>query len=155
MMVAELMLSASTMVVVKTKLNKNKQRLIITIPHIFDLHHFMRNDFYCFKLVNDSSCAVISEFQPALQQRSGALLVLNNNARSVIEQRVGGNQAIIGMMVESYLKEGNQPFPRPAAELCYGVSITDACLGWEATARMLYWAQEQVAQKTGSVPLSA
>jgi 3-deoxy-7-phosphoheptulonate synthase len=75
--------------------------------------------------------------------------------RSVIEQRVGGNQAIIGMMVESYLKEGNQPFPRPAAELCYGVSITDACLGWEATERMLYWAQEQLAQKIGSVPVSA
>ena len=75
--------------------------------------------------------------------------------RSVIEQRLGGNQAIIGMMVESYLKEGSQPFPRPAAELCYGVSITDACLGWEATERMLYWAQEQVAQKTGSVPVSA
>jgi 3-deoxy-7-phosphoheptulonate synthase len=75
--------------------------------------------------------------------------------RSVIEQRLGGNQAIIGMMVESYLKEGNQPFPRPAAELCYGVSITDACLGWEATERMLYWAQQQVAQKRGSVPVIA
>jgi len=75
--------------------------------------------------------------------------------QSVVAQRLGGNQAIIGMMVESYLKEGNQPFPRPAAELCYGVSITDACLGWEATERMLYWAQEQLSQKIGSVPVSA
>lgn len=64
--------------------------------------------------------------------------------RSVIDQRLKGNRAIIGMMVESYLKEGNQPFPRNAAELCYGVSITDACLGWDATERMLRWAGDKV-----------
>ena len=65
--------------------------------------------------------------------------------RSVIGQRVEGNRAIIGIMVESYLEEGNQPFPRPLAELRYGVSITDACLGWEATERMLRWAHERLA----------
>jgi 3-deoxy-7-phosphoheptulonate synthase len=64
--------------------------------------------------------------------------------RSVIEQRVNGNQAIIGLMLESYLQEGNQVFPRPAAELRYGVSITDACLGWEATERLLRWAGEKL-----------
>ena len=57
--------------------------------------------------------------------------------RSVIDQRVAGTRSIIGLMVESYLEEGNQPFPQPVAELRYGVSITDACLGWEATERML------------------
>jgi 3-deoxy-7-phosphoheptulonate synthase len=66
--------------------------------------------------------------------------------RSVIEQRKQGNRAIIGAMVESYLEEGNQPFPRKVSELCYGVSITDACLGWEATERMLRWAKEQLAE---------
>jgi 3-deoxy-7-phosphoheptulonate synthase len=66
--------------------------------------------------------------------------------RSVIEQRLQSNRAIIGMMVESYLKEGNQPFPQKQAELCYGVSITDACLGWEATERMLRWANDKLAQ---------
>ena len=40
-------------------------------------------------------------------------------------------------MVESYLKEGNQPFPRARSELEYGVSITDACIGWDVTERML------------------
>ncbi|HLH54901.1 MAG TPA: 3-deoxy-7-phosphoheptulonate synthase [Verrucomicrobiae bacterium] len=65
--------------------------------------------------------------------------------RSVIEQRVEGNQAIIGTMLESYLHEGNQPFPRPLKELGYGISITDACLGWEATERMLRWANEKLA----------
>jgi len=57
--------------------------------------------------------------------------------RSVIEQRVAGNGALIGAMLESYLEEGNQPFPNNDAELRYGISITDACLGWEVTERML------------------
>jgi 3-deoxy-7-phosphoheptulonate synthase len=64
---------------------------------------------------------------------------------SAIEQRAAGNRALIGVMVESYLKEGNQPFPRKSTELCYGVSITDACLGWEATERMLRWGAEKLA----------
>jgi len=64
---------------------------------------------------------------------------------SVIEQRVAGNWGLIGAMVESYLNEGNQPFPNEPSQLCYGVSITDACLGWEATERMLRWAAEKLA----------
>ena len=64
---------------------------------------------------------------------------------SVVEQRLKGNRAIIGLMLESYLQEGSQPFPRKASELSYGVSITDACLGWETTARMLRWAGEKLA----------
>lgn len=65
---------------------------------------------------------------------------------SVIEQRVAGNRFLVGAMVESYLKEGNQPFPQKPAALCYGVSITDACLGWAATERMLRWGAERLAQ---------
>lgn len=65
--------------------------------------------------------------------------------RSVIEQRVGGTRSLIGMMVESYLSEGNQPFPKPAKELRYGVSITDACVSWETTERMLRWGYEKLA----------
>lgn len=67
--------------------------------------------------------------------------------RSVIQQRIGGTGAIIGMMLESYLNEGNQPFPRKPSELCYGTSITDACLGWEATERMLRWANERLSER--------
>jgi 3-deoxy-7-phosphoheptulonate synthase len=60
--------------------------------------------------------------------------------RNVIEQRVAGTRSLIGLMVESYLEEGTQPFPKDnPASLRYGVSITDACLGWEATERMLRW----------------
>ena len=53
---------------------------------------------------------------------------------------------MIGVMLESYLNEGSQPFPKPPAELHYGVSITDACLGWEATARLLRWGCQSLAK---------
>src|SRR5438876_9710111 len=57
--------------------------------------------------------------------------------QSVIEQRAVGNRTLIGLMVESYLEEGNQPIHKAVAELRHGVSITDACVGWETTERML------------------
>jgi 3-deoxy-7-phosphoheptulonate synthase len=65
--------------------------------------------------------------------------------RSVIDQRAGGTGALIGLMVESHLHEGNQPIPKALAELRYGVSITDSCIGWEATERMLRWGHERIA----------
>ena len=66
--------------------------------------------------------------------------------RSVIEQRVGGTKSLIGMMIESHLNEGNQPIPKCAADLRYGVSITDSCVGWETTERMLRWGYEALAK---------
>ena len=39
-----------------------------------------------------------------------------------------------GFMVESYLEDGNQPVGGGV----YGKSITDACLGWEKTERLIY-----------------
>jgi 3-deoxy-7-phosphoheptulonate synthase len=66
--------------------------------------------------------------------------------RSLVEQRIGGNRALIGAMVESYLCEGSQPFPKNPRELRYGMSITDACLGWDATERMLRWAAERLSE---------
>ena len=48
--------------------------------------------------------------------------------------------AVMGMMVESNLFEGSQPIPKGAAplkKLAYGVSVTDACLGWEATEKLV------------------
>ena len=58
---------------------------------------------------------------------------------SVLEQRARGTGSLIGVMIESFLEEGNQPFPKKPAELRYGVSITDACVGWTVTERMLNW----------------
>ncbi len=57
-------------------------------------------------------------------------------ARSVRDQILAGNDSIVGLMIESHLHEGNQPLGDPAA-LRYGVSITDACIGWETTEALL------------------
>jgi 3-deoxy-7-phosphoheptulonate synthase len=57
--------------------------------------------------------------------------------RSVLEQRAAGSRDVIGMMLESHLEEGSQAFPQPRELLRFGVSITDPCLGWDATERLL------------------
>jgi 3-deoxy-7-phosphoheptulonate synthase len=66
--------------------------------------------------------------------------------RSLIEQRAAGTKSLIGVMIESFLNDGNQPFPRPVSELQYGVSITDACIGWDLTQRMLKWGANKLAE---------
>ena len=62
--------------------------------------------------------------------------------RSILEQRIGGTRSLIGVMLESYLEEGSQPIPSDLSRLRYGVSITDACISWETTERLLRWSHE-------------
>jgi 3-deoxy-7-phosphoheptulonate synthase len=61
-------------------------------------------------------------------------------ARDVAAQMAAGNRCIVGAMVESHLNDGAQKFSPgkddPAA-LRYGQSITDACIGWEASLDVL------------------
>ncbi len=63
--------------------------------------------------------------------------------KDVVGQITDGNRAIKGVMLESNLFEGNQKLGKPA-NLKYGVSITDACLGWEATEAGLREAAERL-----------
>lgn len=56
---------------------------------------------------------------------------------SIVEQRVAGNRALMGLMVESHLHEGSQKIPGDRSLLRYGVSVTDECLGWPATERLV------------------
>ncbi|HYP17045.1 MAG TPA: 3-deoxy-7-phosphoheptulonate synthase, partial [Opitutus sp.] len=53
--------------------------------------------------------------------------------RAVLAQVVGGNNCIMGAMVESNLGAGSQSFPQPKDKLRYGVSITDGCIDWPTT----------------------
>lgn len=57
--------------------------------------------------------------------------------REIVRQRVAGEKAIIGAMLESNLVGGTQKFPRPQSELVYGQSITDACIDWASTESLL------------------
>ena len=56
--------------------------------------------------------------------------------RDVAAQIASGNGAIFGVMVESHLKAGRQDL-LAGKELVYGLSITDACIGWEESRALL------------------
>ena len=58
-------------------------------------------------------------------------------AENCVAQIVDGNRSIVGLMLESNLKAGNQPIPRDLSELEYGVSITDPCIDWATTETLL------------------
>ena len=55
----------------------------------------------------------------------------------IVRQRVAGDSAIIGAMLESNLVEGSQKFPQPLDQLRYGQSITDACMDWKTTEELV------------------
>ena len=67
-------------------------------------------------------------------------------ARDVASQLAAGDERIIGIMIESQLNAGRQDLV-PGQPLQYGVSITDACIGWEATADLLKHLAEAVRQR--------
>ena len=56
--------------------------------------------------------------------------------RDVAAQIARGDDRIIGAMIESHINPGRQDL-LPGQPLAYGVSITDACIGWDATAGLL------------------
>ncbi len=65
--------------------------------------------------------------------------------RSVVATRVAGEERIVGLMLESHLEEGRQDLGDDPAALAWGVSITDACIGWEETRRLLEAAHRDLA----------
>ena len=64
-------------------------------------------------------------------------------ARDIATQLAGGDGRIIGVMIESHLNPGRQDLV-PGHALRYGVSITDACIGWDATMESLATLAEAV-----------
>jgi len=64
--------------------------------------------------------------------------------RSVMDQKKRHDNIIKGFMIESNLKDGNQPIPDDVTKLEYGVSITDGCVGWESTEEMLQFVWEEM-----------
>ncbi len=64
----------------------------------------------------------------------------------VLGQRLAGDSALVGLMLESHIHEGKQPLA--PGKLRYGVSVTDACIGWETTEHLLTTAAERL-RETG------
>ncbi|MDP2640484.1 MAG: 3-deoxy-7-phosphoheptulonate synthase, partial [Betaproteobacteria bacterium] len=57
--------------------------------------------------------------------------------RDCVHQIIEGNNSIVGMMLESTLVAGNQPIPEDKSRLTYGCSVTDPCIGWDTTAKLI------------------
>ena len=55
---------------------------------------------------------------------------------SVAAQMAAGEERIVGVMVESHLVEGRQDLS-PDKALTYGQSVTDACIGWDDSLKVL------------------
>jgi len=58
-------------------------------------------------------------------------------AESATAQIKDGNRSIIGLMIESNIFEGNQSSEQSRSTMKYGVSVTDACIDWDTTDRLL------------------
>jgi 3-deoxy-7-phosphoheptulonate synthase len=77
-------------------------------------------------------------------------------AQSIADQIAAGNNAITGVMIESFLVEGRQDLPTDGARyLQYGKSITDACLSWSQTVPVLQSLAQAVRRRRGDVPQEA
>jgi len=68
-------------------------------------------------------------------------------ARDVIKQFRDGRQSIMGLMIESNLNPGKQTW-KEGISLAHGVSITDACLGWDETESLLNELADSITAKT-------
>lgn len=58
-------------------------------------------------------------------------------AESLATQIQGGNASIVGLMLESHLRAGSQAIPKDLKTLEYGVSVTDPCIDWNTTERLM------------------
>ena len=74
-----------------------------------------------------------------------------NNQKTVfhhiLQQKNHGNKSIIGVILESFLKEGNQTHLNQREQLEYGCSITDACINWRDTEALIQIAYQQLKEQ--------
>ena len=57
--------------------------------------------------------------------------------QDVVNQLRLGNSSIVGVMIESFIEAGNQSIPADLSKLKYGCSVTDACVDWATTEKMI------------------
>jgi 3-deoxy-7-phosphoheptulonate synthase len=55
----------------------------------------------------------------------------------VVNQIRLGNNSLVGVMIESNIEAGNQSIPDDLSQLKYGCSVTDACVDWDTTEKMI------------------
>ena len=62
----------------------------------------------------------------------------------IVRQRAAGNRWVVGAMLESNLVEGNQKIFDDPSHMIWGQSVTDPCIGWETTERIIKEAAEKL-----------
>jgi 3-deoxy-7-phosphoheptulonate synthase len=67
-------------------------------------------------------------------------LVLNDGVHQILE----GNQSLVGFMLESNINYGKQAIPADLSQLQYGVSVTDGCIDWATTDKVLLEARDKL-----------
>lgn len=55
----------------------------------------------------------------------------------IVNQIRNGNKSLLGVMIESNIVAGNQSIPADLSQLKYGCSVTDGCVDWETTEKMI------------------
>ena len=55
----------------------------------------------------------------------------------VVHQVRLGSKSLVGVMIESNIVGGKQAIPADLSQLQYGCSVTDGCVGWETTQKMI------------------
>lgn len=55
----------------------------------------------------------------------------------VVNQVRLGNRSLVGVMIESNIVAGKQAIPEDLSQLKYGCSVTDGCVGWDTTEKMI------------------
>ncbi len=69
---------------------------------------------------------------------------MNIAFKELVRQKVNDlNPGLVGMMLESFINEGNQKLENPN-NLKYGVSITDPCINWEETVELISKADKEL-----------
>jgi len=57
--------------------------------------------------------------------------------KDCVHQIIEGNNSIVGLMLESNIVAGNQPIPQDKSKLTYGCSVTDPCISWDTTEKLI------------------
>lgn len=70
---------------------------------------------------------------------------------NVIHQILKGNTAIRGLILESHLEAGRQEIPSNPSLLKYAISLTDPCIDWETTERIIFAARKDLLEKKSSL----
>lgn len=63
----------------------------------------------------------------------------------IVSQRAAGNRNLVGAMLESNLVEGNQSIQKDLSAMNWGQSVTDPCISWETTERVIREAADRLA----------